>query len=75
MIPNWKIGPVARRRLAEMAKAGWNQRQTIYQHKYGLGPVTVELVAVGSILTSKGNTIGLAVAKMYKAWKERKRPQ
>ncbi len=71
MIPNWNIGPVARRRLAEMARAGWDDHK-IYNVGSATAGVYVEVDTVENdgFIGRAGNTIGLAVANVYKAWKK-----
>lgn len=78
MIPNWKIGPVARRRLAEMAKGGWAdhtirhfpvETDRWYVEVYNIEDGTVS----GNSFEAFGNTIGLAVADAWSQWKRWKK--
>ena len=71
MIPNWNIGPVARRRLDEMARAGFDSPYISFPKE---GKAVVIVSAYNSVLNDSvwgtGNTIGQAVAEAYKAWKK-----
>ncbi len=73
MIPNWNIGPIALRRLAEMKKAGWTT-QNIYQDPDDRHAVWVEAVndslQDGRYCTGRGKTIHAAVSELYRKWRE-----
>ena len=75
MMPNWKISDLARRRLAEMAKAGLTE-QTISESITLDGDrwvlVYVEALTpqgTGGRISGSGTTIGQAVAEAYPKWK------
>ncbi len=71
MIPNWKIGPVARRRLAEMARAGWDDHMICHEGIARGGAFVRVRTIEGDDFISTANTIGQAVAEVYRAWKKR----
>lgn len=67
--PNWNIGPVARRRLAEMVKAGWDDQKIQYVGSAVNFPWIVVIWNRDTFYCGFGNTIGLAVAEAYEEWK------
>lgn len=68
MKPNWNIGRVARRQLAEMAKAGWNEQNIHYVVCAVNTCWCVEIWRDDTFCCGFGNTIGLAVAEAYEEW-------
>ncbi len=70
MIPNWNIGPIARRRLAEMARAGWNDHMICHDGSARGGAFVGVRARKGDDFVATANTIGQAVAKAYRAWKK-----
>lgn len=72
MKANWNIGPVARRQLAEMAKAGWDEQNIRHVALAVNSRWFVKIWRDDTFYCGFGNTIGLAVAEVYQKWKAEK---
>ena len=70
MIPNWNIGPIARSRLDEMAKVGWDDHMICHEGIARGGAFVGVRTIEGDDFVATANTIGLAVAEVYLAWKK-----